>query len=248
MSLPPVVSRDEWLVARKELLAKEKEMTRARDALNAERRELPMVEIDKDYVFEGPDGKASLLDLFEGRRQLIVRHFMFDPSWDDGCPSCSAGADEISDGLLEHLHARDTTFVVVSRAPLAKIEDYKARRGWTFPWYSSYGSDFNYDFDVTLDESVAPAVYNYRTKAEYEEQGTAAFIEGEQPIENPGQSCFLRDGDRVFHTYSNYARGAEMTGGSYYYLDLTALGRQEEWEEPKGRAAAAHAARPDFSD
>jgi predicted dithiol-disulfide oxidoreductase (DUF899 family) len=248
MSLPPVVSRDEWLVARKELLAKEKEQTRQRDALNAERRELPMVEIDKDYVFEGPDGKASLVDLFEGRRQLIVRHFMFDPSWDDGCPSCSAGADEISDGLLEHLHARDTTFVVVSRAPLAKIEDYKARRGWTFPWYSSFGSDFNYDFDVTLDESVAPAVYNYRTKAEYEEQGTAAFIEGEQPIENPGQSCFLRDGDRVFHTYSNYARGAEMTGGSYYYLDLTALGRQEEWEEPKGRAAAAHAAQPDFSE
>jgi predicted dithiol-disulfide oxidoreductase (DUF899 family) len=247
MSLPPVVSRDEWLVARKELLAKEKEMTRARDALNAERRELPMVEIDKDYVFEGPDGKASLLDLFEGRRQLIVRHFMFDPSWDDGCPSCSAGADEISDGLLEHLHARDTTFVVVSRAPLAKIEDYKARRGWTFPWYSSYGSDFNYDFDVTLDESVAPPVYNYRTKAEYEEQGTAAFIEGEQPIENPGQSCFLRDRDRVFHTYSNYARGAEMTGGSYYYLDLTALGRQEEWEEPKGRAEAAHGASPDFA-
>ena len=227
---------------------KEKELTRQRDALNAERRNLPMVEIDKDYVFEGPEGKASLLDLFEGRRQLIVRHFMFDPSWDDGCPSCSAGADEISDGLLEHLHARDTTLVVVARAPLAKIEDYKARRGWTFPWYSSYGSDFNYDFDVTLDESVAPAVYNYRTKAEYEEQGRAAFIEGEQPIENPGQSCFLRDGDRVFHTYSNYARGAEMTGGSYYYLDLTALGRQEEWEEPKGRAAAARAANPGFSD
>ncbi len=248
MSLPKVVSRDEWLTARKELLAKEKELTRQRDALNVERRNLPMVEIEKDYVFEGPDGKANLVDLFEGRRQLIVRHFMFDPSWDDGCPSCSAGADEISDGLLEHLHARDTTFVVVARAPLAKIEDYKARRGWTFPWYSSYGSDFNYDFDVTLDESVAPAVYNYRTKAEYEEQGTAAFIEGEQPIENPGQSCFLRDGDRVFHTYSNYARGAEMTGGSYYYLDLTALGRQEEWEEPKGRAAAAHAASPDFSD
>ena len=248
MSLPKIVSHPEWVAARKELLAKEKELTRQRDALNAERRNLPMVEIDKDYVFEGPDGKAGLLDLFEGRRQLIVRHFMFDPSWDDGCPSCTAGADEISDGLLEHLHARDTTLVVVARAPLAKIEDYKARRGWTFPWYSSYGSDFNYDFDVTLDESVAPAVYNYRTKAEYEEQGRAAFIEGEQPIENPGQSCFLRDGDRVFHTYSNYARGAEMTGGSYYYLDLTALGRQEEWEEPKGRAAAARAARPGFAD
>ena len=121
MSLPKVVSRDEWLTARKELLAKEKELTRQRDALNAERRDLPMVEIDKDYVFEGPDGKASLLDLFEGRRQLIVSHFMFDPSWDDGCPSCSAGADEISDGLLEHLHARDTTFAVV--VPRAAGED-----------------------------------------------------------------------------------------------------------------------------
>ena len=236
MSLPQVVSRDEWLVARKELLAKEKELTRARDALNAERRRLPMVEIDKDYVFEGPDGKASLLDLFEGRRQLIVGHFMFDPSWDDGCPSCSAGADEISDGLLEHLHARDTTLVVVSRAPLDKIEQYKARKGWTFPWYSSYGSDFNYDFHVTLDESVAPVEYNYRTKAEHEQAGTSCYVEGEQPIEMPGQSCFLRDGDGVFHTYSSYARGAEMTGGSYYFLDLTALGRQEDWEEPKGRA------------
>jgi predicted dithiol-disulfide oxidoreductase (DUF899 family) len=248
MSLPNVVSRAEWLAARKELLAKEKELTRQRDALNAERRELPMVEIDKDYVFDGPDGKAGLLDLFDGRRQLIVRHFMFDPSWDDGCSSCSAGADEISDGILEHLHARDTSLAVVARAPLAKIENYKARRGWTFPWYSSYGSDFNYDFQVTADESVAPIEYNYRTKAEYEQAGMSAFIDGEQPIENPGQSCFLRDGDRVFHTYSNYARGAEMTGGSYYYLDLTALGRQEDWEEPKGRATSAHAASPDFSD
>jgi predicted dithiol-disulfide oxidoreductase (DUF899 family) len=243
MSLPHVASRDEWLAARQALLAKEKELTRQRDELNAERRRLPMVEIDQDYVFEGPDGRASLLDLFEGRRQLIVRHFMFDPSWDDGCPSCSAGADEISDGLLEHLHARDTSFAVVSRAPLAKIEDYKARRGWTFPWYSSYGSDFNYDFHVTLDESVAPAEYNYRSAAEYEKAGMSHFMEGEQP----GQSCFLHDGDRVFHTYSSYARGAEMTGGSYYYLDLTALGRQEDWEEPQGRAAAAHAARPDFA-
>ena len=247
MSLPQVVSRDEWLAARKELLAKEKELTRRRDALNAERRRLPMVEIDKDYVFTGPDGEARLLDLFEGRSQLIVGHFMFDPSWDDGCPSCSAGADEISDGLLRHLHARDTTLVQVSRAPLEKIEDYKARKGWTFPWYSSYGSDFNYDFHVTLDESVRPLEYNYRTQAEHEQAGTAYYFDGEQPIEEPGTSCFLRDGDRVFHTYSTFARGAEMTGGSYYFLDLTALGRQEEWEEPKGRAASAHAASPDFA-
>jgi predicted dithiol-disulfide oxidoreductase (DUF899 family) len=247
MNLPQAVSRDEWLVARKQLLVKEKELTRRRDALNAERRMLPMVEIVKDYVFEGPDGEARLLDLFEGRHQLIVGHFMFDPRWEDGCSSCSAGADEVSDGLLEHLHARDTTLAYVSRAPLAKIEDYKARKGWTFPWYSSYGSDFNYDFHVTLDEAVAPLEYNYRTKAEYERAGAGGFLEGEQPIEMPGSSYFLRVGDRVFHTYSTYARGAEMTGGSYYFLDLTALGRQEDWEEPKGRAASVHDARPNFA-
>jgi predicted dithiol-disulfide oxidoreductase (DUF899 family) len=247
MDLPKIASPDSWRAARIELLTEEKEMTRARDALNTRRRELPMIKIDKEYVFEGPDGKASLLDLFAGRRQLIVRHFMFNPSWDEGCPSCTAGVDEISDGLLEHLHTRDTTFVVVARAPLAKLERWKARKGWTLPWYSSYGSDFNYDFQVTIDESVAPAIYNYRTKAEHEQDGTGYYFEGEQPIEQPGQSCFLRDGGNVFHTYSNYGRGAEMTGGSYYYLDLTALGRQEEWEEPKGRATDARGAVPDFS-
>jgi predicted dithiol-disulfide oxidoreductase (DUF899 family) len=247
MGLPEVVSREEWLAARKKLLAKEKQFTRKRDALSAERRRLPMVRIDKDYVFEGPQGKASLLDLFYGRRQLIVGHFMFDPSWEDGCPSCSAGADEVSDGLLEHLHARETTFVYVSRAPLAKLEAYKARKGWTFPWYSSYGSDFNYDFHVTLDESVTPIEYNYRSKAEHEQAGTSYYVEGEQPIEAPGTSFFLRDGDEVFHTYSTYARGAEMMGGSYYFLDLTALGRQEDWEEPKDRVPDAHDAVPNFS-
>jgi predicted dithiol-disulfide oxidoreductase (DUF899 family) len=247
MSLPQIVSRQEWLAARKDLLAKEKELTRERDALNAERRRLPMVRIDKDYVFEGPEGEVKLLDLFDGRRQLIVRHFMFDPEWDEGCPSCSAGVDEISDGLLRHLHTRDTSFVVVSRAPLEKIEKYKASKGWTFPWYSSYGSDFNYDFHVTLDESVAPIEYNYRSKAEHEQAGTSYYVESDQPIEGPGQSCFLRDGEDVYHTYSNYARGAEMTGGSYYFLDLTALGRQEDWEEPKGRSGDVRGAIPDFS-
>jgi predicted dithiol-disulfide oxidoreductase (DUF899 family) len=200
-----------------------------------------MVKIEKTYVFEGPDGKASLLDLFEGRRQLIVRHFMFDPEWEDGCPSCTAGADEVCDGLLDHLHTRDTTFAVVSRAPLEKIETYKAKRGWSFPWYSSFGNDFNYDFHVTLDEAVAPVEYNYKDLAALGDDWKG--WSGEQP----GQSCFLRDGDDVFHTYSNYARGAEMTGGSYYYLDLTSLGRQEEWEEPKGRSTDERAARPDFS-
>jgi predicted dithiol-disulfide oxidoreductase (DUF899 family) len=188
MILPRVVPRDEWLIARKSLLADEKALTRARDALNAKRRKLPMVEIDKDYVFEGRNGAATLLDLFDGRRQLIVQHFMFDPSWDEGCASCSFAADEISNGRLEHLHARDTTFVVVSRAPLPKIEDYKTRKGWTFPWYSSFGGDFNYDFHVTLDESVASIEYNYRTTTEHQDAGTSCSVEGEQPIEEPGNA------------------------------------------------------------
>ncbi len=244
MSLPKVVSRDEWLAARTQLLEEEKELTRQRDAMNAKRRGLPMVEIEKSYEFAGPDGEVSLLDMFEGRLQLIVKHFMFDPSWEDGCPSCTAGTDEIADGLLEHLYARDTTLAQVSRAPLEKIERYGAKKGWTVPWYSSYGSDFNYDFHVTLDESVAPVEYNYRTKAEHAARG----VEFSGSDEMPGTSYFLRDGDRVFHTYSNFARGAEMTGGSYYWLDLTALGRQEDWEEPKGRVGSAHSATPDFRD
>ncbi len=247
MGLPNVASREEWLIARKALMVKEKQLTRERDELNAERRRLPMVRIDKDYEFDCPTGRASLLDLFDGRRQLIVGHFMFDPSWDDGCPSCTAGADEVASGLLTHLHSRDTSFAYVSRAPLAKIEVYKQRRGWTFPWYSSYGSDFNYDFHVTLDESVVPIEYNYRTSAEYEQVGPSGSLESEQPFERPGRSHFLRDGDTVFHTYSVYARGLESIGGSYYLLDETALGRQEEWEEPKGRATDARGAIPDFS-
>ena len=202
-----------------------------------------MVEIEKDYVFEGPAGKVTLLDLFEGRLQLIVGHFMFDPDWNAGCPSCSAGSDEISEGLIRHLHIRDTSYACVSRAPIDKIEHYKAKKGWTFPWYSSYGSDFNYDFHVTLDESIAPVEYNYRTKTEHEDAGMTWFTKGEQP----GTSFFFRDGDRIFHTYSTYARGAEQLGGSYYWLDLTALGRQENWEEPKGRSAAVREANPDFS-
>jgi predicted dithiol-disulfide oxidoreductase (DUF899 family) len=246
MSLPEVVSRDEWLAARKELLVREKEMTRQRDELSADRRRLPMVEIEKDYVFQGPDGEARLPDMFDGRRQLVVGHFMFNPEWEDGCPSCSAGADEVSEGLIRHLNVRDTSLAYVSRAPIEKIERYKAKKGWTFPWYSSYGSDFNYDFHVTIDESVMPAEYNFRSKAEHEKAGTGYYFEGEQPIEEPGTSFFLRDGDRVFHTNSVYGRGAEMFGGSYYWLDMTPLGRQEEWEEPKGRADLERSADPNF--
>jgi predicted dithiol-disulfide oxidoreductase (DUF899 family) len=233
MGLPQIVSREEWLVRRKELLAKEKELTRARDALNADRRRLPMVRIDKDYVFEGSQGKVRLLDLFEGRQQLVMHHFMWlfdeDRPRDEACPSCSGAADNI--GELSHLHARDTTLVAVSRGPIDKITRFRERMGWKFPWYSSYTSDFNYDFGVTIDESVRPGGYNYRTSAEWEKLGKP-FAEGEYP----GLSTFLRDGDEVFHTYSTFARGLESPGGTHYYLDLTALGRQEPWEEPADRS------------
>jgi predicted dithiol-disulfide oxidoreductase (DUF899 family) len=244
MSLPDVVTRDQWLAARKALLADEKAMTRARDQLSTRRRELPMVLVEDDYGFHGPNGEVSLADLFEGRRQLVVQHFMFDPEWDDGCPSCTAAADEMSDGLRAHLAARDTTFAVISRAPLDKLERYKAKKGWTFPWYSSFGSPFNYDYHVTVDASVAPVMFNYRNLEELEAHGFGWLAEGS--FEQPGYSCFLRDGDRVFHSYSTFGRGCEGLGGSYYFLDLTALGRQEEWEEPKGRAGAAHANVPSF--
>ena len=243
MTLPEIVGTDDWRAARIALLREEKELTRRRDELSAKRRRLPMVEITKPYRFEGPRGEASLLDLFEGRLQLIVGHFMFHPEWEDGCPSCSAGADEVADGLREHLAVRDTTLAYVSRAPLEKIERYKAKKGWTFPWYSSQGSDFNYDFDVTLDSAVKPMEFNYRGPDEL----PASFAESEQPFDLPGTSCFLRDGERVFHTYSSYARGAEWTGGSYAYLDLTALGRQEDWEQPQGRADFARTNSPDFA-
>lgn len=209
MRLPDIVTREEWLAARQELLVKEKAETRARDALNAKRRRLPMVEIGKEYLFDGSDGKATLFDLFDGDSQLIVYHFMFAPEWDAGCRSCSAFLDQI--GHLAHLRARSTNFIAVSRAPFTKILPFKARMGWTVPWYSSHGSDFNHDFDATVGE-------------------------GEKSFEQPGLSCFLRDGDRVFHTYSTYDRGTDWVASYSSLFDLTALGRQEEWEEPKGRA------------
>jgi predicted dithiol-disulfide oxidoreductase (DUF899 family) len=241
MSLPQIVSHDEWLAARTALLDQEKELTRRRDALSAARRELPMVEITKNYVFTGPQGEVGLMDLFEDRQQLIVYHFMFDPEWEEGCPSCSAGTDELSNGLLDHLHTRDTTLAYVSRAPLEKLEAWKAKKGWVdFPWYSSGDGDFNYDFGVTIDAERGSRAYNYRDVAD--EPNWAG-----QSHEMPGRSAFLRVDDRIFHTYSQYARGLESTGGSYYFLDLTALGRQEDWEEPKGRADSARAAQPDFA-
>jgi predicted dithiol-disulfide oxidoreductase (DUF899 family) len=249
MTLPKIASRDEWLTARTELMEKEKEMTRQRDALNIDRRTLPMVEIEQDYVFDGPEGKVTLLDVFEGRPQLIVYHFMFHPEWEDGCPSCTAGNQEINEGLLEHLHTRDTTYALVSRAPLEKLERWKAKQGWEhIPWYSSGGTDFNYDFGVTIDASRGFDTYNYRTLVEYAAMGQESMKTSEQPYDMPGRSCFLRVDDRIFHTYSVYARGLESTGGSYYFLDLTALGRQEDWEEPKGRSESLRTNQPDFAE
>lgn len=240
MAYPDVVTREQWLEARTRLLAKEKQATRERDALNAERRRLPMVLVDKEYRFEGPGGQVTLAGLFGDSRQLIVQHVMFDPGWDAACPGCTATVDEISAGTLAHLRSRDTAFVLVSRAPLAKLEKYGAARGWTVPWYSSYGSDFNYDFQATLDRERGQLTYNYR-----EEPG---MLEESASEEVPGNSCFLRDGDQVFHTYSTWARGTDSLGGTYTLLDLTALGRQEEWEEPKGRAPRLHGADPTFTD
>lgn len=198
MSLPRIATRDEWLAARKELLAEEKELTRRRDELSARRRRLPMVEIDKDYVFDGPDGPVHLPDLFEGRPQLIVYHFMFHPEWDDGCPSCTAGTDELSPGFFEHLHTRDTTYAMVSRAPLEKLERWKAVKGWEVPWYSSNGSDFNYDFGVTIDDSRGFDQYNYRTLDEYVEIGQPTMKTADQPYDMPGRSCFLQVDGRVW--------------------------------------------------
>ncbi len=246
MSLPQVVSREQWLEARKQLLRREKELTRARDALNADRRRLPMVKVEKRYLFQGPDGEASLLDLFDGRRQLVVQHVMFDPSWTDACAGCTASIDELSQGLVAHINSRETSYALVSRAPLEKLADYKKRRGWTLPWYSSFGSDFNYDFHVTLDQSVQPVEFNYRGAEELREKGLSWVLDS--PSEQPGHSCFLQDGGEIYHTYSTFARGSEALGGSYGVLDWTALGRQEAWEEPKGRADNPHGADPSFTD
>lgn len=236
MSLPRVVSREQWLSARKELLAKEKEHTRLHDSVTADRQRLPMVRVEKDYKFEGPNGQVSLTDMFEGCRQLIVQHFMFDPSWDAGCPTCAASSDELTPSRLAYMRARNTAFVTVSRAPFAKISAYKRQRGWTFPWYSSYGTAFNYDFHVTLDEKVAPVVYDYQTKDEIlaasspddngsiDVSATNELVDADLPVEIPGISCFLQDDGKVFHTYSTYAESVEQIVGARSYLELTALG------------------------
>jgi predicted dithiol-disulfide oxidoreductase (DUF899 family) len=222
MTSPQVVSREQWLAARKELLAAEEQASSAVAQATARRQELPAVRVDKEYVFEGPAGKATLLDLFEGRSQLIVQHFMFDPGWDEGCPYCSYQADSV--GHLAHLHARDTTFALVSRAPISKIEPFRQRMGWPFPWYSALGSDFNYDFHVTHDEAIVPFEYNFKTEQELIDAGEGVFA---GPGEKGGLSVFFRDGDTVLHTYSDYGPATDLLMGTDIYLDLTPLGRQE---------------------
>lgn len=201
---PTIVSREEWEAARQTLLAHEKESTRHSDRVSAERRRLPMVKLDKTYTFDGPEGRRTLRDLFTDHQQLIVYHFMFDPAWDKGCDGCTGFVSELGD--LSLLHQRRTQFVLISRAPLAKLQAYQALKGWDRPWYSSFGSDFNDDFKVTTANG-----------------------------ETHGLSVFFRLGDDVYHTYSTYNRGTESLTDTYRLLDVTPYGRQEDWEDsPSG--------------
>jgi predicted dithiol-disulfide oxidoreductase (DUF899 family) len=211
-----IVSREEWLAARKALLAREKAFTKERDALSQERRRLPWVKVDKTYVFEGPAGTETLADLFAGRNQLLVYHFMFGPDWTAGCPSCSFWADNYN-GAVVHLSHRDVSLVAISRAPLAKLESYRNRMGWSFKWVSSYGNDFNRDYHVSFTPAEQKtADYNYKA---------AGFGSSEAP----GVSVFIKGTDgQIFHTYSCYARGLDMLNGAYHLLDLVPKGRDEQ--------------------
>jgi predicted dithiol-disulfide oxidoreductase (DUF899 family) len=222
MSVPRVVPASEWLTARKELQAAEEEAAQVLAAVAAKRRELPATAVTKDYAFEGPAGQVSLLDMFEGRSQLIVQHIMFDPDWAEGCPFCAFQADGV--GHLAHLQARDVTFAAVSRAPIAKIEPFRQRMGWQFPWYSSFGSDFNYDFHVTLDPAIAPPEYDFRTMQELIDIGQPYFA---GLGEKGGVSVFVRDGGKVLHTYSAYGAGPDLLVTTLNYLDLTPAGRPD---------------------
>ncbi|MFT5194403.1 MAG: putative dithiol-disulfide oxidoreductase (DUF899 family) [Candidatus Promineifilaceae bacterium] len=213
-----IVSRDEWLAARTAYLAKEKEFTKQRDQLSQERRELPWVKLDKEYQFDGPEGAESLADLFDGRSQLIVYHFMYGPDWKEGCPSCSFWADNYNN-VVVHLNQRDISMITVSRSDLANLEAYKKRMGWNFKWVSSLKNDFNYDFHVsaTADQLAAKAmVYNY--------QNTTGWAAEEMP----GISVFCKnESGEIFHTYSTYSRGLDMLNGAYHYMDLVPKGRDE---------------------
>ncbi len=213
-----IVTGNEWTEARRQLLQKEKEFTRARDELSAARRALPWERVEKEYMFETPRGRASLSDLFDGRRQLVVYHFMLGPDWEEGCKSCSFWADNFN-GIDVHLRHRDVTLLAVSRAPFAKIEAYRRRMGWTFPWVSSYGTDFNFDYRVSFrpeDVAAGKAQYNYA-------------LTQTSMSELPGISVFFRDdAGAVFHTYSCYSRGLDMLNGAYHFLDITPKGRDED--------------------
>ena len=219
MTKPKIVSRNEWLEARMQHLKREKEFTRLRDELSAQRRELPWVRIDKDYVFDGPGARQSLAELFAGRSQLIVYHFMFDPDWEAGCKSCSYWADNFN-GIGAHLAARDVTFAAISRAPLPKLQAFAKRMGWSFTWYSSFGSDFNFDFGVSFrpeDLARGWVSYNYARR------------DNKSMTELPGISVFAKDeSGAVFHTYSCYSRGLDMLNGAYHHLDLAPKGRDED--------------------
>jgi predicted dithiol-disulfide oxidoreductase (DUF899 family) len=239
---PKVVSREEWLEARKKLLAKEKRLTRERDALAAERSQLPWVKVEKNYIFDSPDGKKILADLFDGRSQLIVYHFMFGPEWNEGCPSCSFNMDH-TDGALVHLAQRDVSFAAVSRAPLPKIEAFKKRMGWQFAWVSSFGTDFNYDYRASFtQEEIAKGKLEYNFD----------LVEFPSP-EAPGISVFYKDRSGIiFHTYSAYARGTENVVNTYNYLDLVPKGRDEDalpftmaWVRHHDRYADGHLADAD---
>ena len=213
-----IVSREEWIEARKALLAKEKEFTRQRDRLSAERRTLPWVKIDKEYVFDGPDGKQTLAELFEGRSQLMIYHFMFGPDWEEGCPSCSFWADNY-DGIDIHLAHRDITFIAVSRAPLETLEAYRQRLGWSFKWVSSLENDFNFDFNVSFTPEQIESgevEYNYRK---------TTFPSPEAP----GLSVFYKNDDgEVFHTYSTFGRGLDILNSAYHHMDMAPKGRDED--------------------
>jgi predicted dithiol-disulfide oxidoreductase (DUF899 family) len=221
---PKIVSQSEWLAARRTLLTHEKELTKHYDRVAAERRRLPMVKVEKTYIFDTADGKKSLFDLFEGRRQLVIYHFMFGPDWKKGCPGCTQLGNALGD--LSPLEERDARFVMVSRAPLEKLEAYRSEKGWDLDWVSSFGSDFNYDYHVTLDDDVIPREYNYRTGAEVD-----AKLGRKLTGEEHGMSVFFRIGNDVFHTYSAYARGTEGLMDAFSILDITPYGRQQDFED-----------------
>ena len=224
-----VVSRNEWLAARKQLLAKEKEFTRLRDDLSRQRREMPWEKVEKQYVFEGAKGKETLADLFEGRSQLLVYHFMFGPGWEQGCPSCSFLGDSF-DGITIHIAQRDTSFVAISRATLPEIEAFKKRMGWKFNWVSSNGNDFNYDYKVSFskeDISSGKPVYNYETIPFPSEEG-------------PGASAFMKKDGQIYHTYSTYSRGLDILLPMYNWIDMTAKGRDEAAMKPHAMAWVRH--------